>query len=768
MIRHDGSTGDYLVGYVVCAPGAHVEERAVLDAAAAALPGYMVPSAVVVLPELPVNAHGKLDRKALPVPEFAGSADFVAPGTSTEYALAEIFAEVLGSERIGMSDSFFDLGGNSLVATRVVARINAEFGGGVNVRDLFEAPTVGALARVVDHLRSGSGPRRALEPGPRPDRIPLSPAQSRMWFLNRFDPTAGAYNVAAALRLSGELDIDALRAAVTDILDRHESLRTMYPDSPEGPHQTILSAVDAAAGGDLIDLVTEPVPDELDDRIRAAAARGFDVTTQIPTALTLVRCEAPDEHVLVMVVHHISVDGWSIQVLARDLVHAYSARAAGEAPSWTPLPVQYADYALWKRTLLGAEDDPDSLAARQIGYWRAKLASIPETLELPADRRRPAVPSYRGGNVEFPIDPEVHASIAQLARTANATPFMVLHSALSVLLARLSGSDDVAIGTPVAGRGEQELDDGVGMFVNTLVLRVAADPALTFEALLARIRATDLSAYAHADVPFERIVDVAGTARSMAHHPLFQTVLALEDTRQHAIALPGLDIAELPVDFGIAKFDLQWVVTEEFDEHGAPSGARVTLTYARDLFDHATAVTLADRFTRILRAAVADPSVVVGDLEILDPTELADLIRDPAPAPIRTLPELLADAARKRDATALVFADTDRRTEVSYGELDQRSNSLARLLIAQGIGPESFVAMSVQRSIESVLAEWAVAKTGAAFLPVDPMYPADRIEHMLADSAVVTGLTMSAHRNALPDTVSWVVLDDPDTLDDIA
>ncbi|WP_051637413.1 non-ribosomal peptide synthase/polyketide synthase [Rhodococcus sp. UNC363MFTsu5.1] len=765
VVRGDGPAGDYLAAYAVPAGDSGrgdqmLDTGAVLDAVAAALPRYMVPSVLTVLDALPLNPSGKLDRKALPAPEFAGTAEFVAASTPTELALAEIFAGVLESAHpVGATDSFFDLGGNSLAATRLLARVNAEFGTRVSVRELFEAPTVAGLAAVVDDVLTGHVHRPELLAGPRPDPIPLSPAQSRMWFLNRFDPASGAYNVAAALRMTGTLDVSALAAAVADILERHESLRTVYPDSPTGPHQRILptsEALDELALDALRD--DEPLgADALAERVRAAVASGFDVTAEIPLDLTLLAA-GPDDHVLVVVVHHISIDGWSIQALARDLVQAYSARTGGQAPSWTPLPVQYADYAVWKRAVLGSEDDPDSTAARQIDYWTAALAGVPEVLALPTDRRRPAVPSYRGGTVECELDTAAYAAVKALARSTNSTPFMVLHAALAVLLARMSGTGDIAVGTPVAGRGEQALDDVVGMFVNTLVLRTEVDPARSFAALLERVRATDLAAYGNADVPFERLVEVISPARSTAHHPLFQVVLALEDAREHAIVLAGLQIASEPIDFGIAKFDLQLTVTEHFDGSGDPAGAVAAFTYARDLFDRRTIEGFASRFLTILRDGTGDPSRPVGDLDLLGADERATLVpvTGPAPAQTRTLPELLLESVRNPRDIALIEGEA----QLTYGELDERSNRLARLLISRGVGPESYVALAVPRSIESVLALWAVAKTGAAFLPIDPTYPAERIAHMVADSAVAIGVTLTTHRGELPDVVSWIALDD--------
>ncbi|WP_165497174.1 non-ribosomal peptide synthase/polyketide synthase [Rhodococcus sp. ABRD24] len=763
-LRSDAIVGDYLAGYVVPSTGTNLDVQEVLETAATALPRYMVPSTLVVLEAMPVNANGKLDRRALPVPEFSSAAAYVAPGTPTEYALVAIFAEVLclADSPIGASDSFFDLGGNSLVATRLLARVNSEFDVQLGVRELFEEPTVAGLAVVIDGARSGSEAIPALEARPRPARIPLSPAQSRMWFLNRFDPESGAYNVAMALRMTGALDTAALSDAVADILERHESLRTVYPDSVDGPYQRILSTQEALDELALDELALDELEldgtagSDLADRVRAAVASGFDVTAEIPIDLTLLH-RSEDLHVLVVVVHHISIDGWSIHALAADLVHAYSARAFGGAPSWKPLSVQYADYALWKRDVLGADDDPHSRAGRQIAYWSAELAGVPEVIELPADRTRPATPSYAGGSIETSIDVGTYAALTALARRANATPFMVLHTALAVLLARLSGSEDIVVGTPVAGRGERALDEVVGMFVNTLVLRTGIDAAVSFAETLDRVRDIDLSAYAHADVPFEQLVEVISPGRSTSHHPLFQVVLSYEGPRPPSITLPGLEIASEPVDFGIAKFDLQVEVAEQINPDGSGAGARVTFTYACDLFERSTVEGFANRFLRILDSAVTDPSRAVGDIEILD---AAERTRQLAPisgaVPVRLLPALLADAAVDPGADALIYEDT----VLSYGELDERSNRLARLLIERGVGPESFVAIALARSVESVCAVWAVAKTGAAFLPVDPTYPAERIAHMLIDSDVRTGITIGAHVAELPATVSWTVLGD--------
>ncbi|AQA22073.1 amino acid adenylation domain protein [Rhodococcus sp. MTM3W5.2] len=728
-----------LVGYVTTSGTEQPDLDAVAAHAAAELPSYMVPSSFVPLDAMPLGPTGKLDRRALPEPALAAAA-FEEPRTPAERAVARIFAEVLDRERVGATDGYVELGGNSLTATRVVARVNAEFGISLGVRELFDAPTVRALAAAATAARPDTA-LPELVAGERPDQLPLSPAQHRMWLLNRFDAASGAYNIAVALRLSGDLDPAALAAAVADVVDRHEVLRTVYPDTGHGPRQAIRPAAES-----IPDLTPRPIdPDELTAAVTALVAAGFDVTAEVPLRAQLLRVTERD-HVLVLVVHHIAADGWSMRPLARDVMAAYVARAQGLPPGWSPLPVQYADYALWKHEALGAEGDPSSRAAGQLVYWTGALAGLPERLELPTDRPHPTVASHRGATVDVTIDPEIHTAVTELARSHRATPFMVWHAALAVLLARLSGTADIAIGTPVAGRGEQGLDDLVGMFVGTLVLRTPVDAGAAFTDLLGACRDTDLDAYAHADLPFERLVEVLAPTRSTAHHPLFQVVLSTDDVAETSLELPGITATALPLDAAIAKFDL----------HVAVAGDRVTWTYATDLFDADTVAGLADRLGRILRAVATDPSAVVGDIDLRNESERA-VPTAAAAIPTRTLPQILRDAvAAAGGGTALVGADG----ALSYRELDARSDRLARALIGRGVGPETVVAMAVPRSERSVLAVWAIAKTGAAFVPVDPTYPADRIAHMLADSGANLGLTDAGTVDALPVTVDWLRVED--------
>ncbi|WP_137874239.1 non-ribosomal peptide synthetase, partial [Rhodococcus sp. Q] len=765
-----GPSGDTAIAaYVLPATGHRIDPADLTAGLSRHLPSHMVPAAITVLDEIPLTPVGKLDRRALPAPLFdLAGADYAAPSTPRERAVADVFAEVLGRDRVGLDDDFFDIGGNSLVATRVTARLGAVLGVTVGVRALFEAPTVRALARALDdadHVTAdGSAPRPALVAGPRPDHIPISLAQQRMWFLNQFDTTSPAYNIPLAVRLTGDLDVPALRAAVTDVVDRHESLRTLFPVVDGAPTQRIVDTADA-----LTEFVEDTVAaEDVTDRIAAFAATGFDVSAAVPVRAALYTLTGTGhtdaEHVLVVVVHHISADGFSLATLARDVMTAYLARTdrsegAGAAPQWAPLPAQYADYTLWQHAVLGSDADEHSLISRQWRYWRDALAGLPDVLTLPTDRPRPLQQTMRGDRVEFAVPADVHRAVADLAHSTGSSVFMAVHAAYALMLARLADTDDVAVGTPIAGRGDPALDEMIGMFVGTLVLRTRIDPGVSFSDLLGEVRDHDLDAFAHADLPFELLVEKLNPPRSTAYSPLFQVSLEFQNTQTPHLELPGLTASAVDISTRVAKEDLELILAERFDDDGAPAGMTAAFDYATDLFDPGTVRDLADRFVRILRAVTADPACPVGDVGILGPVELAEY----APAQGRTSrtprvwPDLLAAAAAVQpDAVAVTFRDT----VVTYRDLDVRSTRLARALIARGVGPETFVALGLTRSVEEVVSIWAVAKAGASFVPVDPTYPSERIEYMLRDSAAVIGLTVAGHRDRLPDTVPWLEFDD--------
>src|SRR5690606_2606244 len=484
VVREDRPGDKRLAAYLV---GPDVDVAAVRRYAAERLPDYMVPS-FTVLDALPLNVHGKLDRDALPAPD-TGAAASRAPRTPQEEILCGLFAEVLGVAKVGVDDGFFDLGGDSLTATRLVSRIRSALKAELPVRALFEAPTpAGLAARLAD---AAGEVRPPLVRAERPGVVPLSYAQQRLWFLNRLDGrgagnAAATFNMPIALRLEGELDLGALRAALADVTARHESLRTIFPDGSGTPRQLVLPPAEARPRLE----VTETGEAELPAALAATAGQGFDLSVEPPLRARLFALDG-GAHVLMLVLHHIAADGWSMAPLARDVITAYAARAQGREPEWAPLPVQYADYTLWQRELFGSEDDPDSLISKQIAYWKEALAGLPEELRLPADRPRPAEASYRGGTHVFELDAELHAGLLALARESGASLFMVMQAAYAALLTRLGAGTDVPIGAPIAGRTDEALDDLVGMFVNMLVLRTDTSGDPSFRELIARVKETD-------------------------------------------------------------------------------------------------------------------------------------------------------------------------------------------------------------------------------------------------------------------------------------
>ncbi|MBF6167051.1 amino acid adenylation domain-containing protein [Streptomyces gardneri] len=740
---------DRLVAYVVALPGHVIDDRELFAGISAVLPAYMIPCVLVELPALPLNVSGKLDRKALPRPTVTPG-KFRAARNPVEQAVAAVFTDLLGIEGVGIDDDFFALGGNSLLATRAVARLNEALRSQVTVRDLFEAPRVAALAARA--VSDGTGAvRPPLVRTRRTDRIPLSPAQHRMWLLNRIEPDSPAYNMPFAVRLTGILDVPALRYAVADVIERHEVLRTRYPVDADGqPGQEILTTAAVLPDG----LAVKHDLTEVADMVNGLMCAGFDVTTAAPVRLRLFT--SGRDHLLVIVTHHISADGASLAPLARDLATAYVSRLNGCAPDWPPLPVQYADFAIWQHAVLGRDDCDHSLAARQLSYWRDQLAGLTAPLELPADRPRPSRPANRGASTGFTIPAPVHQRLTAIAREHKATLFMVIHAALATVIGRLCGTTDVVIGTPVAGRGERALDDLIGMFVNTLALRVDVDPAATFHDLVDRSREAALSAFANADVPFERVVEQAAPARTGTRNPLVPVMLAFQNIEQPALELPGLTVTAVDNGAITAKFDLQVVVEPRLGADGRAAGIAVTFTYATELFDESTVRAFGRRFERIVAAVAQEPSAAVWDIGILDendvlPADAREACAGPsdiADAAVATLPALVCEQAQRRpDASAVRFG----AATLSFETLCRRANRVARALIAAGAGPESVVAVAVSRTEELPVALLGVLAAGAAYLPVDLGYPAQRLAFVLADAAPVCVLTTAADRSDIPD-----------------
>jgi amino acid adenylation domain-containing protein/non-ribosomal peptide synthase protein (TIGR01720 family) len=728
VVREDRPGDRRLVAYAVPAEGAAPAPDDLRAHLAGELPDFMVPSAVVVLDRLPLTANGKLDRAALPAPPTQPvTASAQTARTPYEEVLCGLFAEVLGLPEVGPHDSFFALGGHSLLALRLLGRVRAALGVELTLREVFRSPTPAGLAR-------SAGTGTAVRPAPRPIArtepsadVPLSSAQRRLWFLDRLEDPGAAYHIPLAVRLTGgPLDTDALRAALTDVVARHEILRTVYPDADGIPGQRVLDSVRPELH--VIEHVTET---ELPSRMREFAARSFRLAADIPLRAHLLVL-GPDDHVLLLVLHHIAADGWSLDPLLRDLSAAYRARPAGREPDRSPLPLQYADHCVWQRDVLGRDHD------RRLAHWREALAGLPDELPLPADRPRPARATHRGGDIPVRLDAELHRRLRELATASGTTVFMVVQAGLAALLTRLGAGTDIPLGTPVAGRADEVLDDLVGCFVNTLVLRTDTSGDPTFRDLLDRVRETDLAAYAHQELPFEQLVEALNPPRSLARHPLFQVMLAFRPTADPLLDLPGLHARTLPVETGATKIDLTFNLGERRAQDGTPDGIEGFLQYSADLFDRRTAEESAARLVRLLRAAVDDPDRTIGDFDILTEgerhrllVEFNDTARD---VPEITFPRMFEERAA---ATPDAVAVEDASTSLTYRQLDARADRLARVLTSYGAGPGRIVAFSLPRSADLAVAVLAVLKAGAAYLPLDPEHPAERTAYLISDAAPV-------------------------------
>jgi nonribosomal peptide synthetase DhbF len=754
IAREDRPGHKQLVAYVVPRADTLLDPTALRHAMTEQLPDYMVPAAVVLLDTLPLTPNGKLDRRALPVPAFTPTSSR-PPRTPQEEILCDLFAEVLGLERVGINDSFFDLGGHSLLATRLVSRVRSTLGVELTIRSLFEAPTVVALAQ---RLNQADTARPTLLARQRSEEIPLSFAQLRLWFLHRLQGPNSTYNIPLVFRLVGSMDQAALQAMLNDLVTRHESLRTIFTEIDGSPVAEILLPQQACPILEKVD-TTEA---QLAAALTTAASYSFDLASEIPVRAWLFRL-ADQQHVLLLLIHHIAGDGWSLAPLSRDLAIAYAARCQGQAPEWAPLPIQYTDYTLWQFELLGDENDPDSLLAHQLTYWQQALAELPEQLELPTDRPRPAVASYRGEHLSFRIEAALHQSLLSLARDNQASLFMVLQAGLLALLTRLGAGTDIPLGSPIAGRTDDALDHLIGFFVNTLVLRTDTSGNPSFRSLLARVRETDLAAYAHQDLPFERLVERLNPSRSVGRHPLFQVMLVLQYNAISHLDLPGLCATPEPVETGTTKFDLTFSFAQPHSTAGSPPGLEGQIEYACDLFDRATVETLAQRLLRLLTAVIKDPDCPIGSIDLLASQErhriLVEWNDTVHPLPEVTLPELFETQVTKTpNATAVVFENTS----LTYAQLNSRANQLAHYLLKLGVGPEDIVALALPRSLEMVITLLGILKAGAAYLPLDPDYPTERLAFMLRDARPRCVLTLSTITAQLSNDTPLLYLEDLD------
>ncbi|MFW6640876.1 amino acid adenylation domain-containing protein [Nocardiopsis algeriensis] len=726
--RQDPSGSARLAAHLVPEPGAAAPSPAALrEHVGRTLPDYMIPSAFAFLDAFPLTANGKIDRKALPDPGGPDTAGRV-PADAREEIVCGLFGDVLGRD-VGPDDDFFALGGHSLLATRVVARARALLGADVGVRDLFEAPTPAGFAR-----RTADGQEDRPPVRPREDRRPrLSHSQHRLWLIDQVHEPGGAYNVPLAVRVADPLDEDVLRAAVADLAERHEVLRTVVRAGDDGPEAELLPA--RAAAEDVATVRVEGSPEEELARLTAIP---FDLAARPPLRVRLLAGPGVGRGcLLLLVVHHIAADEWSFGPLLSDLDTAYRARAEGRAPDWEPLPVQYSDYAASRGDWLGDAADPGSPLARRLAHWKQALSGLPQELDLPTDRPRPAVPSHRGGLVQVPIDPELEQALHDLATGHGATVFMVVQAAVAVLLHRLGAGDDIPLGSPVADRADEGTQDAVGFFLNTLVLRLDLSGRPSFAELLARVRAVDLAGFAHADAPFDTVVEALAPERSVARHPLFQTMVSYQRRPEGTGELFGsrTQLVETPLD--TARFDLEFAFVED-----PAQGTRLALNHSADLFDPDSAERLAHRLVRVLRQAVQDPRLPIADVDILGTAERDVLVEGFnatgvevwAPRPCEAL---AGWAVRAPDAVAV----EDGAGSYSYAEVCGRMERVAALLRGAGVGPGQVVGVALPRSVDLVAALLAVQCVGAVYLPLDPEFPRDRLAYMLSDSGAVLLVT---------------------------
>ncbi|HYG64842.1 MAG TPA: amino acid adenylation domain-containing protein, partial [Thermoanaerobaculia bacterium] len=736
LVREDRPGDPYLVAYVVGSFLGAEELRAYLQER---LPEAMVPPAFVMLDALPLNPNGKLDRRALEkiVPsreERAGIDEYAAPRTPSEEILAGIFAEVLGQERVGIHDGFFELGGHSLLATQVVSRVRQAFGVELAIRELFEAPMVARLAERIERIGTSTIEAPPIVPVPRGRDLPPSSAQQRLWFVDRLKPGSSAYNVPLAVRLTGTLDAAALGHALRGMARRHEVLRTTFAERDGHPVQVIAPVPRLSL--EIVDLSGLPEAereDELTWQATTEALRPFDLAAGPLVRATLLRL-GEEEHALLVTMHHIVTDGWSMGLFLRELTALYGGRELPE------LPVQYADFAVWQRSWLSGE-----VLESQLSYWRGHLAGAPARLTLPTDRPRPAVTTNHGATRPVVLPSSLSQELSALARRQGATPYMVLLAGFAALLGRYSGQRDVVVGSPIAGRNRREIEGLIGLFVNALALRVELADDLGFAGLLRQVRRTALEGFSHQDIPFERLVEELVSERDLGHSPLFQVTLAVQNVPSLSdgdTAISGLAIRDVAVESRTAKFEMSLRLVPRGDELAGG------LEYNTDLFDGATAERLIGHLIRLLEGAVTTPEIPVPDLALLAPAEQQHLLREwndtgtdygaPSGACLHEL--IQAQVARTPDAVAAVSGDE----HLSYRGLARQAEGLAWRLVAVGVGPDSVVGICAERSLEMIVGLLGVLEAGGAYLPLDPSYPRERLATIL-ESAEATAVLVQEH-----------------------
>ncbi|WP_338803023.1 non-ribosomal peptide synthase/polyketide synthase [Xenorhabdus griffiniae] len=753
VIAREEENGDKrLVAYLIPQPDVTLNPTELREQLSASLMEYMLPSAFITLASFPLTPNGKLDRKALPAPDLSAvvAQDYVAPVGEIEITLAQIWQELLGLERVGRHDHFFELGGHSLLAIQLVTHIHQKLARDLPLQQLFDHPVLMHLAQT---LTGASTMAQIVIPvADRSQPLPLSFAQQRLWFLGQLDPAASlAYHIPVALRLTGPLHRSALTGAFNQLIARHESLRTRFVLVDGQPCQHIDPAdIGFTLPYQNLRLLAPQAQDSRIAELTALEAQTpFDFTQEQLIRGHLLQL-ADEEHVLLLTQHHIISDGWSIGVLVHELSVLYRAILDGQDTPLPPLPIQYVDYTVWQRHWL-----QDAVLTTQRDFWCTQLAGTPALLTLPTDRPRPAVQSFVGSRVPVYVDADLLGSLKKLGLRHHSTLFMTVLSAWSLVLARLSGQDDIVIGTPVANRPHHKLEGLIGFFVNTLALRITFNDDLSVADLLAHVRERALAAYAHQDLPFEQVVEALQPERNLSYSPIFQVMLALNNTPTQALAFPDVQCAPIEQMYPSAHFDLTLSLTE------TETGLIGELEYVTDLFDTATVERIAGYFNNVLTAMVADETQRIATLPMLSASERQQLLVDfnatqvdfPQDALIHQRFE--AQAAGCPQANAIVFGEQT----ISYGELNRRANQLAHYLIALGVCPDDRIAICVERSLEMVVGLLGILKAGAAYVPLDPAYPAERLAYMLDDVSPVALLTQVSLVETLSSDLTTVLLD---------
>jgi amino acid adenylation domain-containing protein len=758
VARKNVSAQTALVAYVVVAALQNVTTSVLRVYLSQHLPTAMVPTAFVFLDALPLLPNGKVDRRALPAPEpthLELEQAYSAPRTPVEEMVAEIWADILGLERVGIHDNFFALGGHSLLATQVLSRIRKVLRVELPVRCLFETPTAAGLAAYIETLRQTAPalPRPAPLPVARNCLLPLSFAQQRLWFLDQLEPQSPLYNMPRAVRLRGPLHVEALQRALSAIVSRHEALRTTFVAVAGSPVQVIAAPCAVALSiNDLSACSAAEQEAEVQRLLEQEGQRPFDLTTDVMLRASLLRLGAA-EHILLLVTHHIAADGWSMGVLWQELSMCYDAFLAGKPPILPGLPIQYADFAVWQRQWLQGE-----YLETQLVYWKQQLHNVPPMLELPTDRPRPAIQSCRGARQTVQLSKTLSQALKALGQRTGSTLFMTLLAAFKVLLQRYTGQNDIVVGSPIANRTQPEIEGLIGFFVNTLVLRTDLAGNPTFLEVLERVRAVTLGAYAHQDLPFEKLVEELRPERDMSRSPLFQVLFILQNTPGQPLDLPGVTVTNLAVDSGLAKFDL----TLSFSE--AAEGLTGVVEYNTELFDADTVERLVGHLQTLLEGIVAYPEIPIARLPLLTAAERQQLLVT-WNATGTTLPQVMgihhlfeAQVEQTPDAVA-VIADSG---QLTYRELNQHANQLAHHLQALGIGPDVLVGLCMERSLEMVIGLLGVLKAGGAYVPLDAAYPQERLAFILRDAQVPVLLTQQPILRKFPAHEAQVVCLDTD------